>query len=377
MKILFVHGSNAIKEDEEGNLYADGSYSDEVWSRYYELSKNLTVMTRKESKIYTKEEAQRRFHSFNKEKYQFVEYTSDDVMEEEVKKADALVIRVPSRVSNKAINFAKKYQKKYLIEVVGCTFDLYWNQKGFKSKIDAIQLYTELRRYIKEAKLVLYVSSEFLQRRYPTKGESIACSDVVLEKQNESVLAERIQKIEAKKETDSISLCTVGTVDLKIKGQRYVIEAIAKLNQMGKQHYQYVIVGGGDDTKLRDLAKSLGVENDVTFTGMQPHDKVFEYMKESDIYVQPSETEGLPRVMVEAISVAVPCIGSDVGGIPELINQSYTFRSKNVASLVETIQKMTKEKLIEQAKANFEKSKEFQYEVLEKKRKEFYQKLVK
>lgn len=375
MKLLFIHGSNAIKEDTEGNYYTDGSYRDEVWQRYYNLANNLTVMTRKESNVYKVDIASKRFHFFDKKKYRFVEYTSDEIMEKEIMRADAIIIRVPSRVSYKAIDFAKKHRKKYLLEIVGCAFDVQWNLTGLNNKFKAIKNYLKLKMYAKEASYVLYVSNEFLQKRYPTDGNAIACSDVILECFEEDVLKTRIEYIKGKKETDSIVLCTVGSVDLKIKGQRYVIEAIAKLNKKG-YNFKYCIVGGGDNTKLKEIVKKYKIEDAVEFTGMLPHSKVFDCMKKCDIYVQPSETEGLPRVMVEALSVAMPCIGSSAGGIPELIDSKYVFKSKNVGDLIKVLKKLDKDEMIKQAKKNYEMSKQFNSEILERKRKEFYNQLI-
>ncbi len=375
MKVLFVHGSKALKQDKEGNLYTDGSYSEEVWERYYKLTNDLIVMTKKEDEIYETEVAKSKFHEFNDEKYKFIEIKNDFVLEEEIRKADIIIIRVPSRTSYKAIDYAKKYNKKYLLEVVGCTLDLYWNTGKIRNKLLAIKTYIKLKRYVKEAKYVVYVSSLFLQKRYPTRGKSIACSDAVLKNFDDIALKGRIKKIENKRDNEAIVLCTVGSTDLKIKGQEYVIKAISKLNKMGC-NYRYVIVGGNDITRLKAIAQKYNVEDAVEFTGMQPHSKVFEYMKKSDIYVQPSETEGLPRVMVEAISVATPCIGSNVGGIPELIDEEFVFKSKNVKSLIRILKKMNKENMKKQAIKNYEKSKEFDEKMLNKKREDFYNLLL-
>lgn len=375
MKVLFVHGSNAVKEDKEGNLYMDGSYSEEVWERYYKLTNDLTVMTKKEKEVYDVQVARNKFHKFNNEKYKFIEIINDSVLEEEVKKTDIVIIRVPSRTSYKAIDYAKKYNKKYLLEVVGCTFDLYWNTGGVKNKVTAIKTYLQFKKYVKEAEYVVYVSNVFLQKRYSTSGKSVACCDAVLKDFNDEILAERIRKIESKKDDEAIVLCTVGSTDFKIKGQDHVIKAISKLNKNG-YNYKYIIVGGNDITRLKSIAEKYGVDDVVEFTGMQPHSKVFEYMKNCDIYIQPSETEGLPRVMVEAISVAAPCIGSDVGGIPELIDEKFVFKSKNVRSLMNTLKQMNKDEMVKQATKNYEKSKEFDEKVLNKRREEFYNLLV-
>ena len=92
MKLLFVHGSEAIKKDTEGNLYADGSYSNEIWERYYCLTNDLTVLTRHEKKEYSADEAKKRFHLLDNKRYKFVDYKNDDsIMEFELKSADLVI----------------------------------------------------------------------------------------------------------------------------------------------------------------------------------------------------------------------------------------------------------------------------------------------
>jgi glycosyltransferase involved in cell wall biosynthesis len=60
----------------------------------------------------------------------------------------------------------------------------------------------------------------------------------------------------------------------------------------------------------------------VEFRGALPvGEKVFAVLDASDLFVMPSRQEGLPRAMVEAMARALPCIGSAVGGIPELLDE--------------------------------------------------------
>ena len=95
----------------------------------------------------------------------------------------------------------------------------------------------------------------------------------------------------------------------------------------------------------------------MSFEVLLPHSEVFIELRNIDIYVQPSLQEGLPESVVEAMSLGCPVIGSNVGGIPELINQDMIFKKKNSNQLANIIENITKEKLIIEAKNNFEKAK--------------------
>mgnify|MGYP003308153622 CR=1 FL=1 len=167
-----------------------------------------------------------------------------------------------------------------------------------------------------------------------------------------------------------MKLGTVASVELKYKGQEYVFRAIAKLKEQG-YNIKYYLAGGGDNTRLKEIAKNLNIENDVYFLGSLPHNEVFKMLNEIDVYIQPSLQEGLPRALIEAMRVGCPAIGSDVGGIPELLDESMIFRRKNVTKLMEILN-CKSFNLIEQSKKNYIKSKEFDMEKLDLRRKRFY-----
>ena len=86
-----------------------------------------------------------------------------------------------------------------------------------------------------------------------------------------------------------------------------------------------IIAGDGNQrTELADLAEDLGIKDKVIFKGAVPHDKIAEYMHHAYAFVHCSENEGLPVAIMEAMASGLPVIGSQVGGIPELISDNET-----------------------------------------------------
>jgi glycosyltransferase involved in cell wall biosynthesis len=227
----------------------------------------------------------------------------------------------------------------------------------------------------KNAAYAVYVTNKFLQRRYPCKGKTLGCSDVALPPLSESILERRLNKIKQMTENRPIVLGTTAAVNVRYKGQEYVIKAISKLNKEG-YNFEYHLVGGGDNSYLRSVAEKYNVVDKVKFLGSLPHDKVFEYLDDIDIYIQPSKQEGLPRALVEAMSRGCPVLGSKTGGIPELLNDKFIFRKGSVEDIVTLIKKMNQEKMKEEAIRSFQKAKEYDSSVLDKKRMEFYQDFI-
>ena len=132
------------------------------------------------------------------------------------------------------------------------------------------------------------------------------------------------------------------------------------------------MVGGGDQSKLKQLAIKMDVESQVEFLGQLPHEQVFSWLEQIDIYIQPSLTEGLPRSVIEAMSMGVPVYGSNVGGMSELISEKALFPPKRSKNIFKILSDMTKDKLAKFSVENFNNAKEYMPDILNKKRKKFY-----
>lgn len=293
-------------------------------------------------------------------------------IEEEIKNTDCLITRGPGITGMLAMKYAIKYKKEYLIEVVGDPWGALINH-SILGKLIAPYMWYKTKKIVKQAKYVLYVTNNFLQEKYPTKGKSINCSNVELKDVEDKNLESRLKRIENKNYNDEILISTIAAVDVKYKGQEYIIKAISKLNKEGF-NFRYLIVGNGNQTRLRKIAKKHNVEDNVEFLGGLPHDKVFELLDKIDIYAQPSvAAEGLPRAMIEAMSRGCLCIGSRISGIPELIDSKYIFKRKNEKEIQTILQSITKEAFVKEANKNFKTSKEYDMEILKQRRKEFFE----
>lgn len=157
-------------------------------------------------------------------------------------------------------------------------------------------------------------------------------------------MANRLKKIDSYSKGCRLNIITVAAVNVRYKGQEYVIRAIAKLNKMG-YNYQYYLVGGGDNTFLNNVVKECEVEKYVHFIGALPHNKVIEVLDKMDIYIQPSKQEGLPRALIEAMSRALPAVGTRVAGIPELLHDDCLVKKGSVSEIVRVLStQMTPEK---------------------------------
>ena len=103
------------------------------------------------------------------------------------------------------------------------------------------------------------------------------------------------------------------------------------------------------------------------------------YLDAADLFILSSRTEGLPRALVEAMARGLPCIGTDIGGIPELLERKALVPVNNSELLAKKIYSFlnSPELADNQAKRNLKEAHSYAIEYLEARRIEFYNYLKK
>lgn len=288
-----------------------------------------------------------------------------NILIQEIQKVDAVFIR-GGTIALIGGKVAWSLKKPYLFECGGSAWDAYWNH-SCRGKLLAPIMEIGNRKLAKNAAMVVYVTKKWLQKKYPTKGIAIDASDVFI-KTDEQILEKRL--IHVKKKDSPLVIGTTAAIDVKYKGQEYIIHAIGMLKD--RLEIRYELVGGGNVEYLQSVANKCGVTEKVRFKGQLTHEDVLKWLDTIDIYVQPSITEGLPRALVEAMSRGCLAIGTDVGGIPELLGEDFLFRKKDSRHFVERVNNLLTKDMLEVAKGNFEKAKEFDSNILNKKRKDAF-----
>lgn len=376
MKLGFVFDTRFIKFNED---YYSTNLSVELLSqRYLKDFDDMVVVGRYKE---VTEDPTGKYLKCNNEKIKFegildekplkrIEHFIRDTLfiEKVLKDCDAVICR-----GWRGTLICKKLNKPYLVEVVNCAWDSYWNHSLWGKIVAPIMF--AIRKYTtKTAPYVMYVTNQFLQRRYPTKGKSVAVSDVALEPFDDNVLEKRIERIESKKPNDKIIIGTAGAVDVAFKGHRFVISAISDLKKQGIGNIEYQIVGKGNNQALMELAKQKNVSDQIVFLGSVVHEKMFKWYDDIDIYIQPSLQEGLPRALIEAMSRGLTCYGTQTGGIPELLDKDYVCKSNYFISsqITKFLKEYDANKGKESAIRNYNEAQKYERQILKKKCEDFY-----
>jgi glycosyltransferase involved in cell wall biosynthesis len=111
------------------------------------------------------------------------------------------------------------------------------------------------------------------------------------------------------------------------KGVHHLIRAFACVSQDFLQ--ACLVIAGREEDKiyaaeLKQQVKRLGLDGRVRFVGEMPQAELATWMHRAGVFVLPSISEGLGRVVIEAMATGTPVIGSHVGGIPEMVHDGAT-----------------------------------------------------
>lgn len=295
-------------------------------------------------------------------------------LKDAVQKCDIVVSHLPSDIGLHAIKLCKETNKPYFVGVVGCAWDAYWNY-SWKGKIVAPYLMWKMKQAVAASPFTFYVTQNFLQNRYPCKGVTIGCSNVEIPTPSETTLKKRLSSIDDIDFGKEIKIVTVAAVNVRYKGQEFVIRALFNLNKKLGHHYHYYLIGGGDDTFLKGVAEKAQVSEYVHFLGPQPHEKIESLLDEMHVYIQPSRQEGLPRSVIEAMSRALPVFGAHTAGIPELLLPECVFENCDVKKIEELLHNLSKDKMKTYAERNYNEAKGYASDVLNDRREKFYAKI--
>ncbi|MFZ3383879.1 MAG: glycosyltransferase family 4 protein [Candidatus Methanoperedens sp.] len=114
-------------------------------------------------------------------------------------------------------------------------------------------------------------------------------------------------------------LLNVGNMYDKIKGHKFLIEAINEVKKRRKDILCIIIGTGKLKNNLEKQIRSMGLENEIKLVGGKTHDESPIWINACNIFILPSLNEGNPTVLPECLACGKPFIGTSVGGIPEII----------------------------------------------------------
>ena len=163
---------------------------------------------------------------------------------------------------------------------------------------------------------------DFVRAKHFKAGRVVRIHGVGIDLDQEDGSVREEKRAELGVKPEEVLLLTAGELN-KNKNQQMVLNALGKLKEKTKISFVYAACGKGDCLEaLQKNTSELKLESRVRFLGYRQDFR--ELLKAADIFLMPSYREGLPTVVMEAMSAGLPVIGTDIRGNRDLISHGKT-----------------------------------------------------
>jgi glycosyltransferase involved in cell wall biosynthesis len=232
---------------------------------------------------------------------------------------------------------ARLLARKVVLHIHGAKFD------QFIADMNTLQQ-TLLKTAFEKAASVIVLSKEWLQKLRsfsPDAQWDVVPNGVIMPKKHRRM-------------TESgANFIFLGDLS-KRKGIYDLITAVGFASRHGFRGMVYLAGGEtspGQKTKVEELIRQLGIQNQVKLLGIVSGNKKTEALREADCFVLPSYAEGLPMALLEAMAYELPVITTDVGGIPEVVTdgqEGFLIKPGDIKALADRMTLLAKDKKLRQ-----------------------------
>lgn len=393
MKVLVTTHAQMFRTP-DGQVWTNSVYGYEFFKRYLDVFENVRLVTRMK-KVDYKELGNKiqvsgprlEFYSlpFYQGPWQYAKQyiRIQRLLKQAMDTCDCAVLRIPDQLSFELFNKIKVAKLPCAVEVVAHSWDLYAPgtiKTVLRPILRVLWDYNQKKLCI-NADGVSYVTGTYIQKRYPSG--IIEESDKRFETFYTSADLNPIffGKPRNKECVDKeiLNLVHVSGINNTAKGHYELIKVMFNLKNLGYKHRLTFIGGGTLLNEFKNLSSELELDELIEFAGhISNSSEIAEKLKASDLFILPTLTEGLPRVLLEAMATGLPCIATKVGGIPELLSERCLVEPKDIKGLMGRILEFSnnEELLKEESLKNYNKIiNEYTAGKIQEKRRNFYQKL--
>jgi glycosyltransferase involved in cell wall biosynthesis len=287
----------------------------------------------------------------------------------------AIILRVPSPLAGCIDRQLSAHGIPYGVEVVGDPWEVF-APGVIKHPLRPLLRHhfrAQMQRQCQQASAGCYVTNQTLQKHYPIRrsAPSYAISDVALDDQTYAATPRQPPT-----SGQPLKLIMVGSLAQLYKAPDVLIAAVAVCSKRGMNLHLEILGDGMYRSELMTLAHTLGISNMVHFAGhLASGAAVRARLDAADLFILPSRTEGLPRAIIEAMARGLPCLGTTVGGIPELLPPDALVRPGDALALANLIYERGNDRawLAQAAARNLEVAQRYTEPLLRIRRREFYQ----
>lgn len=365
-----------------GFIWTDGQYDNEFWQRYLDVFSHVYIVART-SFVNEPEDNWKRVDCEQVKLLPLPHYIGPFGMLKNIfkirrglKKVSTMnasfILRVPSIIGTFLFKELENCSKKYAVEVVGDPEEVFSKRSSMHILRSLFKWYFSkaLKLQVAKACGASYVTKRTLQEKYPVNVSSFTThySSIQLP---ESFFEFPIERTFSKIR----KLLFIGSLEQRYKGLHVLLSALATYKKQGGTFVLNIIGEGREIDEYKAQSEALGLSAEVFFIGaVSTMHEIGQHFLDSDLFILPSLTEGLPRVVIESMACGVPCIATRVGGIPELLPRDCLVDANDDKQLADKIRDFLSkpDKMYSFARLNRKNAQEYKSSELVSRRKEFY-----
>jgi glycosyltransferase involved in cell wall biosynthesis len=248
--------------------------------------------------------------------------------------------------------------------------------RNFRRKLMNFLLFKKINKIVPVAKSV---REDVLKNNWSVPEEKIFVLENSIDYRRFADVS--ISKEDAKKmlglPSDAFVFGTIGRL-APTKGLLYLIEAFPKVKEQKPSAHLVLLGDGPCRAELEQQASNMSCRDSIHFLGYR--DNIEQLLRGMDVFVLSSVAEGMPRAILEAMAAGVPCVATEVGGIPEIIsgnNVGVLVSPKDSEALAEamiSIANITDEKLEKQVEKAQNRVRQFySHQIVQEKLRKLYE----
>ncbi|MEZ5479952.1 MAG: glycosyltransferase family 4 protein [Thiolinea sp.] len=371
----------------DNSFWTDSAFPDSFWQRYLVIFQQVGIIARAQP-VKTLQPGWKRVDSERVQVHPLPYYVGPlgfvrrlpailGTLRALIRPDAAYIVRVPSILGSVLIRLLLRQRLAYALEVVGDPED------AFAANVIQHPLRPLFRwLFVREmtwqcarARGVAYVTQTRLQQRYPRPEASFTAAYSSIELPASMLLHQPRQP----RQNEPLKLLFIGSLEQLYKGLHIVLQALALCRERGQEFSLDVLGEGRYRPQLQQMAVDLKLDTLVRFHGMVPRETgVIPFLDQADLFIHASLTEGLPRVVIEAMARGLPCVATRVGGIPELMPDQDLTPPNDVQALADRICELARqpEQRAAQSLRNLKKAAEYEESILAGRRQHFYQQVA-
>jgi len=394
MKLLVIQEQHFTKLP-NGEVWVDKQSDVNFWNRYLNVFDEIVVCARMKESAQVGNKALRS----DRDRVSFVGmpefrgigglvkhyFGIQKALQKALKETECVIFRAPSPISMVSYAIVRRSKKPFAVELMNNPYTHYSAQttnKWYQPLISAF-VGNQTKRMCKRANGVSYVTEYALQNLFPSTARLTGENDRYFESSYSTIdLHEEhyIKKTWDKETPKPIVFIHSGEMIDYRKGQNVFIETLSVLENRGYSVYGILIGDGEKRAEFEQYAKDLKIYHKLEFVGWKSgFTNVQKELLRGHIFIFPTRGEGLPRSLIEAMASGMLCFGSNIDGVPELLDESLLVNDFSGVAFADKIEPFLKNWNMAEKKQNelFEKSRKYNNVYLQERRMIFYAKLRK